>query len=136
MPTIQVKAQLSPEDLFHAVERLGPPELDRFVQQVLALKAQRQTPCLSRDETELLVRINRGLPEDLRERYAELIGKRQAHTLAPDEHDELLRLTDRVEELEAQRAQTLVELAHLRRQPLAVLAFVDGPTGTGPKAIR
>ncbi len=121
MPTIQVQAQLSPEDLFHAVEQLGTPELDRFVQQVLALKAQRQTPCLSRDETELLGRINRGLPADLRERYAELIDKRQVQALSPDEHDELLRLTDRVEELEAQRAQALVELAQLRRQPLAVL---------------
>jgi uncharacterized membrane protein YheB (UPF0754 family) len=121
MPTIQVQAQLSSDDLLHAVEQLGPPELEQFVQQVLALKAQRQTPCLSRAETELLGQINRGLPADLRERYAELIGKRQAQTLTADEQAELLRHTDQVEMLEAQRAQALVELAQLRRQPLAAL---------------
>jgi hypothetical protein len=121
MPTIQVQAELSSDDLLHAVEQLAPPELERFVQQVLALKAQRQTSCLSHAETELLGRINRGLPPGVRERYAELIGKRQSQTLLPEEHEELLRLTDEVETLEAQRARALVELAQLRRQPLANL---------------
>ncbi len=121
MPTIQVQAELSPDDLFHAVEQLGPPELERFVQQVLALKARRQAPSLNRAETELLGQINRGLPANLRERYAELIGKRQAQTLSTEEHDELLRLTDQVETLESQRALALVELAQLRHQPLAAL---------------
>jgi hypothetical protein len=118
MPTIQVQAQLSADDLLHAAEQLALPELEQFVREVLALKARRQTPCLSRDETELLARVNRGLPPALRGRYAELIGKREHQALTQPEHAELLRLTDEVEMLEAERARALVELAQHRRQSL------------------
>jgi hypothetical protein len=131
MPTIQV--QLTADDLMHAVEQLGPPELEQFARRVLALKAHRQALCLSGDETELLDQINRGLPPGLREGYAVLVGKREAQTLSAQEYEELLGLTDQAEELEARRAQTLVELARLRGRPLAALlqdlgipAAVDG----------
>lgn len=121
MPTIQVQAQLTADDLLHAVEQLGPPELEQFARRVLALRAHRRAPCLSGDETELLVQINRGLPAGMRERYTALAGKRAEQTLSPEEQEELLRLTDRAEELEARRVEALVELARLRGQPLAAL---------------
>lgn len=42
MPTIHVEAQVSPGDLIAAVEQLGTAELDRFLSQVLALRARRR----------------------------------------------------------------------------------------------
>jgi hypothetical protein len=133
MPTIQVQAELSADDLLRAAEQLGPPELEQLVRGVLALKARRNSPCLGPAETELLGRINRGLPVSLQERYAELVARRQDQTLSAEEQDELLRLTDQVEMLEAERAEALMQLAQLRKQPLGALledlgipAFSDG----------
>jgi len=36
-------------------------------------------------------------PDDIQVRYDELIAKRQAETLTPDEYKELLRLTKQIE---------------------------------------
>lgn len=121
MPTIQLQAQLSAEDLLRAVGQLEAGELERFVTEVLSLRAQRWAPALSATETELLQQINQGLPESLMVRYQELIVKRQTETLSSEEHAELLRLTDEVELGEAKRAQALIELARLRQVPLARL---------------
>ena len=41
MPTIQLQAQLSPDDLLNAVGQLGPAEWDQFVLRVLTLRARR-----------------------------------------------------------------------------------------------
>jgi hypothetical protein len=65
--------------------------------------------------TNLLQRINRGLPPDQQVRYQSLIDCRDARVLNPEEHEELLRLTDVVEQAEADRAAALAELAQLRQ---------------------
>lgn len=114
MPTIQVEAQVSRQDLLKAAEQLGPPEFQQFVTDVLALRAQRQAPQLSGKETELMLRINQGLPEPLRSRYQELAERRGEETLTAEEHAELLRLGDEVERLEVRRLEALAELAQLR----------------------
>ncbi len=121
MPTIQVEAQVSSSELLRAVEQLDAVELERFVLQVIALKAGRSGPQLSRTEAELLTIINQPLPAALGQRYAELLAKRSAEMLSPNEHAELLRLTDQVEKLEANRLEALVELAHLRKTSLTAL---------------
>lgn len=114
MPTIHVEAQLSPGDLLAAIEQLGTAELDRFLSQVLALRARRRAPSLPADQAELLIQINRGLPQDLRERLDQLDARREAEALTPEEHAELIRLVTRVEELEAQRIEHLSCLAAIR----------------------
>jgi 16S rRNA C967 or C1407 C5-methylase (RsmB/RsmF family) len=121
MPTIQVEAHLSRRDLLKATEQLDAAEFQQFVADVLGLRARRQAPHLSATESELLLIVNRGLPENLRERYRELIGKRRQQTLAPAELEELLRLTDQVEQLEADRLAALSELAQLRQTTLPTL---------------
>jgi hypothetical protein len=68
-----------------------------------------------------LLQINRGLPNDLRGRLEQLDAKREAEALTPDEHAELIRLVDRVEELEGQRVENLARLALLRGVSLATL---------------
>lgn len=76
---------------------------------------------MSKDETELLLQINQGVPPDIQQRYHELIAKRRSETLTSDEYSELLRLTDTVESLEAKRVESLAELAIHRQTSIAAL---------------
>ena len=119
MPTIQVQAQLTSRELLKAVAKLPPRELNRFVAEVVALRAR--APRLSHTESELLTKINRGLPSDLQDRYDELIGKRSEATLTEPEHDELLRLTEQVEAWDVERVELLAELARSRKTTLPAL---------------
>lgn len=121
MPTILLDAQVSPEALLKAVDQLSAADLERLFEQVLALRAHRNARALPAEESDLLRKVNRGFSHDLRERYDTLIARRRASTLTPGEHDELLRLTDQVEALEAERAESLAHLARLRGVPLAAL---------------
>ncbi|HEX3131819.1 MAG TPA: STAS/SEC14 domain-containing protein [Thermoanaerobaculia bacterium] len=75
-------------------------------------------PRLTERESELLLEINRGLPPASAERYSELMSRRRAGDLGPEEHRELLRLTDEAEQLQAERIERLAQLARLRGKPL------------------
>ncbi|HEY1376531.1 MAG TPA: hypothetical protein VGF55_07040 [Gemmataceae bacterium] len=121
MPTIHVEARGSGDDLLDAARQLDPDEFGRFVARVLDLRAERQAPRLSAAEADLLLRINAGLPDELRQRWDELGQKRRAETLTPDEHADLLRLTEEVERRQADRLAALTELAQLRRVSLAAV---------------
>jgi hypothetical protein len=121
MPTIQLQAEVSRDALLQAVGQLSPPELDRFVAEVLALRSRRGPARLDAAQSELLARINRNLPEGLRARYDELIARRRDESLAPGEHEELLRLTAEAERLEVERLAALAELARIRGVPLRTL---------------
>ena len=121
MPTVQLEAELTTEQLLKAAAQLDAAALDQFVAHLMALRARRQAPYLSSAEAGLLLRINRGLPEDLRLRYNELIARRKAAALTPQEQNELLTLTDQVEKQEADRAEALANLARLRKVSLPTL---------------
>jgi len=121
MPTIQVEANLSRRDLLRAAEQLDPMEFQQFVTDVLGLRARRQVPHLLAAESELLLQLNRGLPEEIQSRYHNLIGKRRQQTLTTEEHNELLRLTEQVEQLEADRLAAMGDLAQLRQTTLPAL---------------
>jgi hypothetical protein len=121
MAVVQVEAQVPTDELLKAVGQLSQPDLEQFVFQVIALHAKRQAPNLSHAESELLLKINEGLPADLQQRYADLIVKRQAETLTADEYTELLQLTQQVEQLEVHRVEYLAELARRRGTSLTAL---------------
>ena len=121
MPTVQVQAELSVDELIEAASQLSQSELEQFVAQVLALQARRKAPSLSQEETALLMRINSGLPAEVRRRYQELIDKRREERLTQNEYEELLRLTDTAEKRQAERLEAMVELARLRNVPLPEL---------------
>jgi hypothetical protein len=72
------------------------------------------SPVASKQETELLGRINAGLSEPQARRLEELDARREQEILSPDEHAELLGLVDESERLTVGRAEALVELARLR----------------------
>jgi hypothetical protein len=59
-------------------------------------------------------------PDEAR-RYQELMDRRRACTLTPEEHGELLQLTDTAEAVQAERVRHLTELARLRGISLRTL---------------
>ncbi len=98
-----VTIKITTERLLEAVEQLPLSELDEFIKQVMALRAKYNSPVPDEIEIALLEKINQKLPLEAQARYDELIGKRRAETLTADEYDELLRLTEYVENQQAER---------------------------------
>ncbi|MCI5132911.1 MAG: hypothetical protein D3904_15700, partial [Candidatus Electrothrix sp. EH2] len=61
-------------NLLKGVAQLETNDLEQFVSQVLTLRARRIAPSLSRQETEMLEKINQGLPPET-QRHFLLLGK-------------------------------------------------------------
>jgi hypothetical protein len=114
MPKMQVELQLSSEDLLKVVEQLNQADLKQFISQVIALQAQRNAPSLQQQESDLLLKINQGIPLDIQKSYNDLIDKRDAEILTDYEYRELLHLTEIIEKQQAQRIEYLIELAKLK----------------------
>jgi hypothetical protein len=72
-------------------------------------------------ETELLQKINRGLPKATQSRYNELRAKLRQGTINSQQHQELLVLIDIVEQADAERLQHLIQLSQLRQVSLSDL---------------
>jgi hypothetical protein len=117
MPTLQVET----EQLLQAALQMPRAELEQFVARLLTLKISQDTPHLSQAESELLLTINEGIPAATQQRLDTLIAKRQAHTLTRGEHQELLQITEQIEQRDAERLQHLIELAALRHVTLDAL---------------
>lgn len=97
-----------------AREGLAP---DRYVLNLLRQQLkrnQRTPPHLPHEEAELLQKINQGLPGATWERYQALKLKRDDETLTPEEHAELIALTDAIEGWNVQRLEIVSQLAKLR----------------------
>lgn len=69
----------------------------------------------------ITVEINLSLLQIQWERYDQLVGKRQAETLTPEELDELISLSDQIEAANVRRVKYLAELARLRNTSVSVL---------------
>ncbi|OCQ91081.1 hypothetical protein BCD67_21910 [Oscillatoriales cyanobacterium USR001] len=121
MPTLKIEAQISALDLLQAVEQLSQTELEQFVEKILQVKAQRIAPSLSINESELLIKINQDLPQELRHLYQTLIEKRNQEHLTEPEYQQLLELTEEVEKYQAQRLEYLTQLAQIRQLSLTNL---------------
>jgi hypothetical protein len=79
-------------------------------------------------ENILLQKIAQTLPTAIQQRYNDLRAKLQAETLTTAEHQELLNLTDTIEQFDANRLQHLLELAQLRQISLPELLDSLGET--------
>jgi hypothetical protein len=117
MATIEVSAP----ELLKAVQQLGPEEFDAFLEKALLLRNQPRKDKLTPEESKLVKRINRGVPEAMACRYAQLSQKRKNRLLSDNEHDELLKLTHEMEIRDTERAAALLELARLRSVPIRLL---------------
>jgi hypothetical protein len=114
MTTIQLQAEVSLADLLQGVQHLDSSALEQFADEVMLLRAKRRAPSLSTAETDLLREINQGLPESTRLRFRDLKEKRDAATLTPAEHEELLAIIEQVEMRDVERLQALTKLAAIR----------------------
>lgn len=88
------------------------PEEQALVRQKLAIVS------LSPSEAELVRQIQQGLPPAIEQRHRELREKLQAETLTAAEYQELLALTDAIEQADADRLERLITLAQMRQVSL------------------
>ena len=121
MPTIQVDAELSFNQVVNAVKQLPEAEREKLLSQLAVVRPLYEDHRLPPDESELLMKINQGIPEKLHRKYNELLHKRDRKTLTNDEYEELLRLTGQMEMLDIKRIKYLTELANIRNKPLVML---------------
>jgi hypothetical protein len=123
MLKVQVTSQIEIDldDVLKSVAQLESKELEQVVNQFLALQARRRAASLSPAETDLLQRINQGLPPAIRARYEELNAKLYEETITPAEHEEFLQLSDQIEQADAERLRHLIALAQLRQVSLDTL---------------
>lgn len=112
---------MTKDELLQAVHQLSTPDLEDFTSQVLALRAKRRSPSLSQAESELLSKINQGLPSEFWERVDQLRVKQDEDTLTSEERSELIALTEKIEVANVERVKLLGELADLRDVPLSKL---------------
>lgn len=88
-----------------------------------AVRAVRLHPADDAAEADLLRQITTGWDAEHWQRYHTLVAQRRAGCLTPEEHRELLALTDEREQAHAQRLTHLLALATLRQTTLdAVMA--------------
>ncbi len=73
------------------------------------------------DETQLLQKIHRPIDPSLHHRLTTLIQQRDAEQLTPDQHQELIQLTQHLEALNVDRVTHLAVLAKLRQTTLSKL---------------
>ena len=104
---------MTQSDLLQAASRLAVHDLAELVEQITAIYRQRQASERLEEPT-LLEIVHRSLPTDLQCRWDELIDKRDEICLTSSEYDELLQLTEQVEDFNVQRMAALSKLAQLR----------------------
>ena len=131
MPTLQIEANLSLEDLMRAAGQLDETELITLETGVRQLLARRQTAVAEADEPTLLAIVNRTWPASAQSRYDDLIAKRDAENLTPAEHAELMALGDQQEVIWATRLAAAAELARRRGVPLREAMGQLGLSGVG-----
>ena len=71
-------------------------------------------PHLPKEEADLLKQINSGLSSEWWALYERLKEKRVAETLSEQEHDQLIQMSDQLEQANARRIGVLVKLAQRR----------------------
>ncbi len=104
--------------LLEAVGQLDSDALNRFVEEVLLLRAQRVAPSIKKDEAQLLHQIESftlAIPE--RKRFHQLIEAAEAGTMSQTENAEYIQLAEQSERLNAKRIAAIIRLANLWQRP-------------------
>lgn len=112
---------MSLDELIKAANQLDEIDLDRLLQQVVALRVQRKAHVLPVQEAQLLQQINQSVSPELRIQYQNLRAKHEAETLTEVEYNTLIQLSNQIEHLGAQRLEALAHLAQLRQVSLPEL---------------
>jgi hypothetical protein len=105
---------LSINTIYHELEGLDKRSLDTFIDNILSLRVRRELSDRQIQESQLLLKINKGLSLKESERYQSLNQKRIEETISKEEYLELEKLTEKIEKLNVSRLKYLTTLARLR----------------------
>ncbi len=101
-------------NIYKSLSILNITELEQVMQEVINLRRKKLPTVLSQNESELLKKINIGVPDVIQKRYNFLVKKRKDEAINAEEYQELLELTTYMENLGVKRLEYLLELAKLR----------------------
>lgn len=121
--TIKITKQVNIglEDILQGISELETKDLEKFMQKIGHLIARRKVAYLPERESQLLMKINKAIPATLQKRYEDLGAKNREETITLLEHEELLRIIDKVETKNAERLENLIELSRIRNMSLDTL---------------
>lgn len=117
MTTVHVKSEINIDigELLGGVSRLDTFEIEHLLSEISVILARRKATSLPKRESDLLRKINKGLPDEIQNRYDHLQEKLVAEEISGDEHQELLQLIEVVESADAERLKSMIELSRLRQ---------------------
>jgi hypothetical protein len=111
---ITKQVDLGLDDILTGISTLDSKDLEKFIQKIGHLIAQRKVAYLPERESTLLMKINKAIPSALQKRYEYLLAKNREETITPIEHEELLKVIEKVEIKNAERLENLIELSRIR----------------------
>jgi hypothetical protein len=118
---ITKQVDLGLDDILNGISELDTKDLEKFMQKIGHLIARRKVAYLPERESQLLIKINKAIPATLQNRYEYLLTKNREETITPSEHEELLKVIEKVELKNAERLENLIELSRIRTISLDVL---------------
>ena len=98
------------EYLLNAVAQMPENEFNQFVEKAREIRTQRKPLA----ENDLIHKINTIYSAEKRQRFNQLNEKFQQESLTPKEYEELLKLNDEFEILNAKKLEYLGEIAIMR----------------------
>jgi hypothetical protein len=102
--------EISTENLLSAIVRMPAKEFERFFKNAKQIKDR---------EARLIARLDEfSLSPEKEKLYRKLLKKFRAETIAPEENQKLIDLTDELESLGFERLKCLAEIAKIRRSTL------------------
>ena len=113
-----VHLEVTAENLLNAVAQMPESEFNLFVEKAKQLRTKQKGNKFSPAEADLLHKINTIYSAEKRRRYNELYEKFKQEKLTAKEHQELMKLSNEFELLNAKRLEYLGELAEIRGQSL------------------
>ena len=114
---LQVTKKKTMEEMLNNVSKMKTAELEVFLKEVAHLLAQRKAPIISKQESQLLLKINKPLlPAKAQTQLDLLHQKLQEETISNSEHKTLMTLISRREKKGVKRLEALIELAQLKKQ--------------------
>jgi hypothetical protein len=123
------KPKVTPMQVMDDLARLTARQLETVIEHASVLRLQKRKAVMSTRESELMRVINRGLSAEKSARLEQLQQKLRQETIRPRENQQLLRLSDELENLAAQRLKALIDLAALRETSVAKLILEMGLDG-------
>ena len=118
---ITKQVDLGLDDILNGISELDTKDLEKFIQKIGHLIARRKVAHLPERESQLMMKINKVISVPLQKRYEYLLTKNREETITPLEHEELLKVIEKVETKNAERLEYLIELSRIRNISLDTL---------------